>query len=37
MFRISGAGSNLPARDSKIGFQPAQVGNHKMAAYCNWL
>jgi hypothetical protein len=29
--------SNLLTRDSKIVFRPARVGNHKVAAFCNWL
>ncbi len=30
-------GSNLLTRDSKIVFLPARVGNHKVAAFCNWF
>jgi hypothetical protein len=35
--RISGGWSNLLTRDSKIVSRPALVGNHKVAAFCNWL
>jgi hypothetical protein len=35
--RISGGWSKLLTRDSKIVFRPAPVGNHKVAAFCNWL